>query len=55
MSEKPYQLARFGEQADALDSIRKLEQKLSEDYGSTVALVAYAEADHSDGKRQAGE
>lgn len=54
MSDKPYRLARFGEQEDALDAIRKLEQKLSEEYGSTVALVAYAEAEQEDGK-QAGK
>lgn len=43
MSDKSYELAQLGEQGDALDSIRKLEQKLSEDYGRAVALVAYAE------------
>ncbi|MDQ0061110.1 hypothetical protein [Paenibacillus harenae] len=55
MSSKPYEVARIGEQGDALDAIRQLEQKLSEEYGSTVALVAYAEAKHEEDKPQARE
>ncbi|MDQ8735894.1 hypothetical protein [Paenibacillus sp. LHD-38] len=42
---KDYRIAELGGQGDALDAIRKLEQQLTETYGTDVALIAY-EADH---------
>jgi len=42
MTDQHYEIADFKNEADALEDIRKLEQKLSERYGSDVVLIAYA-------------
>ncbi|WP_419872015.1 hypothetical protein [Candidatus Pristimantibacillus sp. PTI5] len=47
MMDKDYRIAELGGQSDALDAIRKLEQQLTDAYGTDVALIAYA-ADHDD-------
>jgi hypothetical protein len=49
MMDKDYHLAELNNQSDALDAIRKLEQQLTEAYGSEVALIAYA-ADNEEDK-----
>jgi hypothetical protein len=49
MMDKDYRIAELNSQSDALDAIRKLEQQLTEAYGSDVALIAYA-ADHEEDK-----
>lgn len=46
--DKDYRIAELSSQGDALDAIRKLEQQLSETYGSEVALIAYAAEEHED-------
>ncbi|MCA0758050.1 hypothetical protein KP806_23610 [Paenibacillus sp. N4] len=40
---KDFRLAELNGQPDALDAIRRLEEQLTEQYGSEVALVAYSE------------
>ena len=40
MMEKEFHIAELSSQTDTLDAIRKLEQQLSEQYGSDVALIA---------------
>lgn len=39
---KDFRLAELEGQADALDAIRRLEEQLTEQCGSEVALVAYS-------------
>lgn len=41
MMDKEFRIAELSSQNDALDAIRKLEQQLTEAYGSDVALIAY--------------
>ena len=36
-----YKLAELSDQSDALEAIRQLEQKLSEQIGSPISLVAF--------------
>lgn len=47
MMDRDYRLAELGGQSDALDAIRKLEQQLTDAYGTDVALIAYA-AEHEE-------
>jgi len=49
MMDKDYRIAELNGHSDALDAIRKLEQQLTDSYGSEVALIAYA-ADHEKDK-----
>lgn len=42
MIDKDFRIAELNSQTDALDAIRKLEQQLSNQYGSDIALIAYA-------------
>ncbi|NIK76139.1 hypothetical protein FHS15_001246 [Paenibacillus castaneae] len=42
MKDKDFRIAELSDTKDALDAIRKLEQQLSQQYGSEVALIAYA-------------
>lgn len=48
MMDKNFRIAELSSQSDALDAIRKLEQKLSEQYGSEVALIAYSAEQEED-------
>ncbi|WP_179090179.1 hypothetical protein MHI37_08085 [Paenibacillus sp. FSL H8-0548] len=40
--DKDYRIAELSSQSDALDAIRRLEEQLTEAYGTDVALIAYA-------------
>ena len=42
MMDKSFRLAELGDQPDALQAIRRLEEQLSEESGTEIALVAYA-------------
>ncbi|CAM4001162.1 hypothetical protein L1N85_14555 [Paenibacillus alkaliterrae] len=39
--DKDFRIAELGGQPDGLDAIRRLEQQLTQQYGSDVALIAY--------------
>lgn len=42
MLDRSFRVAELSDQPDALEAIRKLEKQLTEQQGSTVAIVAYA-------------
>jgi hypothetical protein len=42
MTDKSFRLAELDSQPDALQAIRRLEEQLSEESGTAIALVAYA-------------
>ncbi|MGO4109312.1 hypothetical protein [Paenibacillus sp. YAF4_2] len=47
MTETYFKLAELGSHVDALEEIRHLEQKLTDQFGSTISLIAYeAEEDN---------
>lgn len=46
--DKEFRITELSSQTDALDAIRKLEQQLSEQYGSDVALIAYTAEQEED-------
>lgn len=39
--DKDFRIAELSQQTDALEAIRRLEQQLTQQYGSDVALIAY--------------
>ncbi|MFF2091016.1 hypothetical protein [Paenibacillus sp. NPDC058174] len=41
MLDSSFKIAELGDRADALEAIRKLEQKLTEQIGSPISLIAY--------------
>ncbi|MUT67123.1 hypothetical protein [Paenibacillus sp. NEAU-GSW1] len=45
MTDSYYKIAELGDRNEALESIRKLEQKLTEEIGTTISLVAYENED----------
>lgn len=41
MKDKDFRIAELSHTTEALEAIRKLEQQLSQQYGTEVALIAY--------------
>lgn len=51
MTDKDYRIAELSSQEEALDAIRKLEQQLTEAYGSDIALIAYTAENEEESSR----